>query len=214
MGRVSDARDRLIEAAIDLIYKHGYAGVSVDHLCEAAGVKKGSFYHFFKTKDELVLAALDTHWERRRPILDRLFSPTVAPLERLRAYFDSVYARQLELKARYGQFGGCFYSAVGMTSHDSPAIGERVRAILARYERYYESALREAALDGILRSQDVAPKARSLFAYMEGVLQQARLNDDPAIVKALGKSAFAFLGIQGESRVRESRSKRKRAANS
>src|SRR5579871_725419 len=202
MGRVSDTRERLVEAAIDLIYTHGYAGVSVDDVCEAADARKGSFYHYFKSKDELVLEALETHWERRRPFLDRWFSPQQAPLDRLRGYFDGVYARQLELKAKYGRFGGCFYSAVGMSANDSPAVGERVREILARYERYYESALRDAAGEGLLRSQDVAPKARSLFAYMEGVLQQARLNDDAQVIKALGKSAFAFLGIEQPKRKR------------
>ena len=63
MGRKSDAKERLIQAAMDLFYTRSYADVGVQELCKAAGVKKGSFYHFFETKQDLVLAALDRWWE-------------------------------------------------------------------------------------------------------------------------------------------------------
>ncbi|HEX6836727.1 MAG TPA: helix-turn-helix domain-containing protein, partial [Polyangia bacterium] len=84
MGRVSTARARLVQAAIDLIWTDSYGAVSVDAICEQARVKKGSFYHFFKSKDELVIAALDTHWENRKPQLELLFARARPPLERLR----------------------------------------------------------------------------------------------------------------------------------
>src|SRR5690349_9933366 len=102
MGRVSDTRDKLIAAAIDPVWQQGIAAVTVDSICDAAQVRKGSFYHFFSSKADLVLAALDSHWAARRPLLDRTFSPSVAPLQRLRDYFDYVYRRQTELKQRYG----------------------------------------------------------------------------------------------------------------
>src|SRR2546422_4016559 len=102
MGRVSDARERLLKATVELIWQESYGAVTVDAICERAGVRKGSFYHFFKSKDELVLAALDADWESRRPILDRLFSPSKPPLERLRDYFAYVHDRQWEVRSKYG----------------------------------------------------------------------------------------------------------------
>src|SRR5260370_10434714 len=101
MGRVSDARERMIEATLDLIRLEGYGGLTVDAICERADVRKGSFYHFFASKDELVIAALDDYWETRRTVLDRQFSPLVEPLERLRGYFRAIYEKQLELRKRY-----------------------------------------------------------------------------------------------------------------
>ncbi|MBO0795394.1 MAG: TetR/AcrR family transcriptional regulator, partial [Ktedonobacteraceae bacterium] len=63
MGRPSDARKRLIEAAKNVIFSHSYEGVSVDELCAAAGVAKSSFYHFFSSKQDLVLAAIESQWQ-------------------------------------------------------------------------------------------------------------------------------------------------------
>jgi TetR/AcrR family transcriptional repressor of nem operon len=198
MGRVSDARERLIVATIELIWVESYGAVSVDAICERAGVKKGSFYHFFKTKDELIITALEEHWRSRKPILDQLFAPSVPPLERLRNYFTYVYTRQLELKARSGRFLGCFYSAVGMgCGRDSDPIARKVQEILGNYEKYYARALKDAVKSG-LRIDDIGSKSKALFAFMEGVLTQARINDDVELIRNLSTSAFRFLGVSEE----------------
>jgi TetR/AcrR family transcriptional repressor of nem operon len=194
MGRVSDARERLIEATIDLIRPGSYGAVSVDAICDRAGVKKGSFYHFFKSKDEAVIAALDHEWQTRKPQLDALFSPSVPPLERLRSYFADVVERQTMLHARHDRVIGCFYAKLGIEVGAESDIGRKVQAILATYTKYYESALRDAAAAG-LRIDDIPGKAASLFAFMEGVLGQARIHNDLGAVRRLGEAAFAFLGI-------------------
>ncbi|HWE29835.1 MAG TPA: TetR/AcrR family transcriptional regulator [Polyangia bacterium] len=194
MGRVSTARQRLIEATTDLIWTESYGSVSVDAICERARVKKGSFYHFFKSKDDLVIAALDAHWEARKPTLDKLFAPSRAPLDRLRAYFDSVYERQVELAKKFGRPPGCFYCKLGIEVSQETEIGRKVQAIMAAYVAYYESALAGASAEGA-PLDDIPGKARALFAFMEGVLTQARINDDFEIMRNLGKSAFRFLGL-------------------
>jgi len=197
MGRVSTARERLVEATIDLIWTESYGAVSVDAICERSGVKKGSFYHFFKSKDELVIAALDAHWEGRKPTLDALFARTRPPLERLRAYFESVYQRQLELSKKFGRPPGCFYCKLGIEVSNQTEIGKKVQSIMATYVSYYEAALTDGAAAGWPLT-DVSGKARALFAFMEGVLTQARIHNDYEMMKNLGKSAFRFLGLDEE----------------
>ncbi len=61
-----DTRDRLIDGAVGLLHSHGYQSVGVKALCDVAGVQKGSFYHFFSSKEDLTLAALDRSWDRFR----------------------------------------------------------------------------------------------------------------------------------------------------
>jgi TetR/AcrR family transcriptional repressor of nem operon len=194
MGRVSTARARLVQATIDLIWTDSYGAVSVDAICERARVKKGSFYHFFKSKDELVIAALDAHWEARKPVLDNLFATSRPPLDRLRDYFASVCERQTELAKKFGRPPGCFYCKLGIEVSGETEIGKKVQSIMAQYIAYYESALTGAAAEGWPLA-DIPGKARALFAFMEGVLTQARIYDDYEIMKNLGKSAFRFLGL-------------------
>jgi TetR/AcrR family transcriptional repressor of nem operon len=56
------SKTRLLDAALHVIRAQGYAATTVDDICRRAGVTKGSFFHHFKSKDDLALAAI-THWE-------------------------------------------------------------------------------------------------------------------------------------------------------
>jgi len=85
----SSARLRLLEATINALWERRYGSVSVDAICLRADVRKGSFYHFFKSKTELAVAALDHLWETRsRPAIDEIFSPTRPPLARFERLID------------------------------------------------------------------------------------------------------------------------------
>src|SRR5213593_4203962 len=107
MGRVSDAKERLMDAVLDLIWTGSYGSTTIDQICEKAGVKKGSFYYFFDSKADLALTAINEDWQRRRAELDSLFSPTVPPLERLRRYCDYSYAFQQQISRKCGCVLGC-----------------------------------------------------------------------------------------------------------
>src|SRR5262245_20945761 len=113
MGRVSDAKERLMEAVMDLICCGSYGSTTIDHICEKAGVKKGSFYYFFESKAELAIAALDAEFERDRAELDATFSPVVPPLERVSRLCRNSYEWQRELKEKYGCVLGCPLHSLG-----------------------------------------------------------------------------------------------------
>ena len=53
--RDTTTKDRLIESAAHVLHQRSYGSVGVDELCERAGVRKGSFYHFFESKRDLAL---------------------------------------------------------------------------------------------------------------------------------------------------------------
>jgi TetR/AcrR family transcriptional repressor of nem operon len=188
MGRTSDARERLIETTLDLVRRDGYGAVSVDAICEAVGVKKGSFYHFFPSKDALVIAALDWHWEWVKERLDRIFAPELAPLARFGRYFDFIEERQAVLKKELGCVVGCaLYSLGTEVSARSPKIRSKIRQLVGRYLKYFEAALHDLHDEGRIASGDFAAKARALFNYHEGVLAQARINDDLSIVRDVSR---------------------------
>jgi TetR/AcrR family transcriptional regulator, transcriptional repressor for nem operon len=80
---------KLLDAALHVIRTKGYAATTVDDICHAAGVTKGSFFHHFKSKDELALATV-THWGT---MTDEFFAAAPYhqpedPLDRLLGYVD------------------------------------------------------------------------------------------------------------------------------
>lgn len=190
----SDARERLIQATIDLIWTASYGAVSVDAICERAQVRKGSFYHFFASKDELVVAALDAHWSSRRPLLDEIFSASRPPLERLDRYFAYVVERQSAVKAQYGRVLGCFHNSVGSECVQRPSeVAAKAQAIILALRRYLETTLRDAQADGLIPPGDPAEAAKNLFAYIQGALAQARVHDDLDILRRIPQTALALV---------------------
>ncbi|MDF2697288.1 MAG: TetR family transcriptional regulator [Labilithrix sp.] len=200
MGRTSDARERLIRATIDLVWQSSYGAVGVDAICERAGVKKGSFYHFFASKDELVVAALDAQFETRRPVLDAIFSPSRPPIERLRLYFASFFERQSALRKEYGRVLGCFHNSVGVECiQERPEVAAKVQEVISNLRRYLETTLRDAHAEGSIRPGDPLVDARVLFSFVQGALLQARIHDDPELLRDLPSTGLAILGIGAPS---------------
>jgi TetR/AcrR family transcriptional repressor of nem operon len=82
-------RTRLLEAARDVIRTKGYAAATVDDICAAAGVSKGSFFHHFQSKEEMGVAAID-HWNTTTTALFAAapYNALPDPRDRVLGYVD------------------------------------------------------------------------------------------------------------------------------
>ena len=197
MGRVSDAKERLMEAIGELIWKGSYGSTTIDHICEKAGVKKGSFYYFFDSKADLALAALEAAWERKRADLDSIFSPTIPPLERLQKYCERNYRRQVEIKAECGFVLGCplFSLATEVSTQEQP-LQRKIQQIFEQQHKYFESAIRDAHAAGLIRAPDAEAKAKVLFAYYNGLIAEARIRNSLEILQGAAHGTFELLGVK------------------
>jgi TetR/AcrR family transcriptional repressor of nem operon len=203
MPRTSDADVRLLDAAWELIWRNSYHATSVDDICRAAGVRKGSFYHFFPSKSELALAALEADWRRRKAVLDELFSPTLPPLRRITGYFDHVAKTQRAHRGKCGCVLGCpFFSVGSEVGTQSSALGTKIREILDRQILYFETAIRDAQAQRSVRTTDARIAARRVFAFYQGTLAQARIRNDPRLLGDLPAGALELLGARRNARVR------------
>ncbi len=186
MGRTSDARERLIETAIELIRARSYESVGVDALCNHAQVKKGSFYHFFPSKRDLMLAALDRYWDlMQERIFDRAFLPDLSPLQRIEEVFRLVAQSQADTQRLKGQVTGCAIGNLATElSTQCPEIREKLATFFERMAHYFESALREAHGRGEW-SGDPPVTAQSLVAFLYGAIMLAKTDNDAALLERL-----------------------------
>ena len=200
MGRTSDANERLMDAALDLIWEESYGAITIDDICKRAEVKKGSFYYFFSSKSELAIAALERFWaEVGKPKMDNIFSPSVEPLARIVAYMHDIYESQSRIKREHGKVLGCPMVAVGSetcTCTEEQAIGNKIREMFSRKRRYYESAIRDALADGSIEAGDANMKAHALASLIEGTMTQASILNDPEIFRSLPEMALRVLGAK------------------
>ena len=190
-------KQRLTDAAIDLIWENSYGATSVDAICERAGAKKGSFYYFFKSKSELAAAALEEDWNKKRTEMDAIFSPTVPPLERFERYFDFVHDRLADLQKKCGSILGCPLLSIGSeVSTQDQVVRDTVDRILDRKIKYFISAIRDAHAQGLIFAPDPEEKAKALFACYHGTLAQARIQNDVELLRNFKRVAMDVLGVK------------------
>lgn len=197
MKRNGDTRKRILEAARDLIWKHGYSHVTIDAICAETDIRKGSFYHFFENKSALAVVAFEALWEDYKRLLERIFFSSAPPVKRLQNYLRFLYQTQLELKQKHGRVMGCpFCLLASELSQREEAIGANARAILKTFPKYVQKTLREAQADGSVKLQNPSAAAQSFCAYVEGLLQQARIRNDASVLRNLAPGAMDLLGIE------------------
>ncbi|MGH7975891.1 MAG: TetR/AcrR family transcriptional regulator [Limisphaerales bacterium] len=197
MGRPSDAKEKLLQVAFDLIWNQSYGSVSVDHICNRARVNKGSFYHFFPSKSDLAVAAYEEHWREKQPELDRIFSPQIPPLERLELWCRNICNRQKQKVEKYGHVCGCPYASLGteLATQD-----EKIRAksqeLVDRNLRYVESALRDAKREGLVSIDDPRAGAKRIYSTALGMLLYAKIHNDLNVLQELEPTIMDMIGAK------------------
>ena len=197
MGRPSHAKEKLRQVASDLIWDNTYVSISVNKICQKANVHKGSFYHFFRTKADLAIAAYEMLWQEAQPELDRIFSPQVPALERLSRWCDYIQRTQKEKAQKYGRVCGCPEASIGaeLTAPDEK-LRIKVEELIERSTKFIESAIAEAIREGSVSVNDPKTSARQIFSYLLGLLLQARLRNDLNVLRDLQPTVITMVGAK------------------
>lgn len=161
-----DARAALLDAALTLVRRQGWAATSVDQLCRAAGVTKGAFFHHFATKDALGVAAAERWTEVTRPLFANAdYHRHADPLDRVRGYLDfraAIVTGPLE----------AFTCFAGTTVQETFATSEPIRAACGECIVDHAARLAEDLQAAIDAHPPRAPvTAESLALYTQAVLQ-------------------------------------------
>ncbi len=186
-----------MHAVSELIYRGSYGATTIDQICDAAGVKKGSFYYFFKSKADLAEAALEEGWKEHQAELDRIFSASVPPVERFIQFCKMKRENQAEMKRQHGYVLGCPLCTLGAeVSTQEQNLRKKVDSIMRKVRSYLETAIRDGVADGSFQVRDVHATTEMLFAYMEGLLTQARIQNNLDLFKGMQEGIFTILGAR------------------
>lgn len=122
-----DTRTRLLDATYSLMIRKGYPSTSVDEICAAAEVSKGSFYHFFKSKQDLAIAMLEHHMEGALEAIEEGLdlSGVETPAERVIRYVKHVEEKSEDVWSE-----GCLIGSFALELAEThPEIREKVSRI-------------------------------------------------------------------------------------
>jgi AcrR family transcriptional regulator len=161
-------RERLMNAAVDLFYRHG-AGVGANALCKSAGISKKSMYELFESKDAVLAAALE-----RRALADAAFLlPPPGFGSSPRARLLHVF-RQLEKFAQSPDYIGCAYLAAQVELKDAAHPASIAAARIKR--EYLEGFFRAEAERG--SAADPGFLTRQLAVIYDGASTRAGIGAD------------------------------------
>ena len=191
-----------MHTSLNLIWKSSYGSVSVDDICKQADVKKGSFYHFFKSKSELTVAAMEEHWKFLKESYDKSFSASLKPLERFKAVCRNSIIVQQEKYKEFGHVCGC--PCVSMGS-EICGIDDNLRSKSAEISMlsisYFKNAIIEAVANGDIENCDPEAKANAIYSYMIGVMIQARVRNDLKVLEGLESGIMQMLGVKSSGKL-------------
>jgi TetR/AcrR family transcriptional repressor of nem operon len=191
MPPTTDTRQRLIDAAAELFWERGYAATGLSDILESAGARGGSLYHFFPTKDDLLLAVIDHHARVLETTIENTLAAHEGAREKTLAFVE-FYRRFME---RTGFSLGCPLTNLGAEVADThPTAATRIASFNARIVQRLSACV--AACDG--RPDDAEPTsiAMCILAMVQGAALQARACKNAAPLTACAEAVARMLGFR------------------
>ncbi len=180
----STARERLLRVAYDLFCRHGVNAIGVDRIVAEAGVAKMTLYKHFRSKDELIVAALDLREQRWTHdwLEHEIERRADTPGERLLAIFDL-----LDEWFRRKDYEGCFFNNCLLEIHDPTSV---IRLAAAQKRANIRSLLQRFAEEG--HAEQPETLARDLQLLMTGAIVAADEGDIEAARRARGMAQIVL----------------------
>lgn len=177
----SDSRERILEAALDLFFGGTFHSVGVTELCKAAGVNKGTLYHFFNSKSDVLLAVIERYTENVALDYEKAAASSGDPASRLQGFFKTARLNSSRYRSENGFCPGCF---IGNMSTElaaaDPAVREKAQWAMDRLIKIFEPTIAELLTNAGLEG-DSRKAALVFMGLLQGAQVMAKLKNDPAV---------------------------------
>ena len=171
MPDVAETREKLVGVAMKLFWEKGYGATSIQDILREADVHAGSLYHFFPTKQDLLLTALERYRDGIHPmLLDPAWKGVDDPIERVFA----LLARYRQALLSTDCFYGCPIGSLALELHEpDPPVRSLLAANFDGWTRAIEKCLADAG-SRIPKGVDKKDLASFVLTVMEGGVMQSR----------------------------------------
>ena len=191
-----DTRELLMRTGLEALTEKGFSATGIEELLGRAGVPKGSFYHYFDSKEAFGLALIERYGAFFLRKLDHhLAAPQHPPLHRVRAFVQDARAGM----ARFGYRRGCLVGNLGQEMGALPESFRRcLHSTLEAWQDRLAVCLAEAqAMGAVARHLDTRQLAAVFWIGWEGAVLRAKLEQSPAPLDLFAD--FFFAGLQAQS---------------
>lgn len=185
----ADTRQVIADTALELFHTNGYTATGVNDIAKAAGVPKGSFYHFFDSKESLALEAVSLYFSNMR--LDLLDGPSESPLQRVRDHIRHA----VDASAGDNFAKGCLLGnfSIEMPSQ-SGAVTDVVATSLQAWKQRLSATVAAAASAGEIQTTSNPDRlAQVIIAGLEGSLAHAKVLSSQAPLDDFVETVFSDL---------------------
>ena len=176
-------KQRLLDVGMAMLLEHGYHGLGIQALLDAAQTPKGSFYHFFQDKEDFALQVIDQYMQGVHAGLDACLSETSRPpLERVRRFFEQT--RQSYKREGYL---GCLLGGLGQElSGANDVFRRKIETCFTEISERTAACLEEARQRGdIAADADTRRMASLLVDCWEGAALRSRLRGNASPLNAM-----------------------------
>lgn len=171
MPKKSDkTKQRIIEAANQLFYHKGYYQTSFSDVVDAANVPRGNIYYYFKTKDQILQAAINYRLVRIQQMLDNWSGEYRTPVERLHRFLD-ILDNSADSLSRFGCPMGSLNMELGKEQLENQAHAAKLFRV---FEHWLSDQFSELGYAG--RAHELAMR---LIAFGQGISMLTHVHKDP-----------------------------------
>ncbi|MCP2032327.1 TetR/AcrR family transcriptional repressor of nem operon [Okibacterium sp. HSC-33S16] len=184
-----DTRQVIKDTALDLFHRKGYTATGVLDITKTAGVPKGSFYHFFDSKESLAREVVEQYSATTR--LDILSASDPSPLQRIKNHLEHIMTTSAEASYRRGCLLGNFSTEM---PPQSSLVASAVDQALSDWAQRLAATIAEAQSAGeISTTSDANQLAQFLVAGLEGSLARAKVSGSQEPLDTFRDVAFSLL---------------------
>lgn len=188
----SETKDALVRAGVVALTEKGFSATGINEILEKVGVPKGSFYHYFGSKEAYGAALIDRYALYFAKRLESFFSnQTLSPLERLKAFVASAD----EAMQRFDYKRGCLVGNLGQEMNALPeAFRNQLNDVFADWQRRTADCLRLAQESGEVSPAHDADQLSAFFWIgWEGAVLRAKLERRSLPLRMFAEGFFALV---------------------